>query len=146
MPRNVSDIVHGRSWIILIIILALSSCGGGTAGTGPGETSGDPLVEGYIVSSSEDPIPGVAITALESGEEDISDLEGRFTLSDPLDGEKLSLSTSRNSFEFRLPRRRQSASGDIRSRISIRIQLNAAEDAVERITVDTDLPGTTSDQ
>ena len=66
---------------ILLILLVAIGCGGGSKGTG-GQG-----FDGTVVSRQSQPLSGVAVTLLESGDSDVTDSDGRFDIyTEPLSG------------------------------------------------------------
>ena len=61
---------------LLIFSILLSACGGGSEGTGVSARS----LEGKVISTEAQPLANVGVTLLETGDTDITDANGRFTL------------------------------------------------------------------
>lgn len=63
---------------LLSIILTLSGCGGGSAGTGTGDDS--VTIKGIVRDDNQQPLQGVLVTVIEGGESDITDNAGQFEI------------------------------------------------------------------
>ena len=72
--------------VLFLVMLALSAagCGGGSVGTGTGP--GTKSFEGTIVTTENVPLVGALVRIIATGEEDLTDERGRFSLSSTVSG------------------------------------------------------------
>lgn len=74
-------LIFNRILIIILAIILLSGCGGGTIGTDSGGTT---KVAGEIVTSNGEKVPGASVTIAESGDQAITDQDGQFEIDTPI--------------------------------------------------------------
>lgn len=70
-----NTILLGLFSVLLMIVLALMGCGGGSSGTGTGPVV---VVQGAVLDESGDPIGNISVRVLESGSEDTTSSSGEF--------------------------------------------------------------------
>lgn len=75
--------------LLTAILLLLSSCGGGTSGTGLG--SSNRSITGTVLQSDGTPLIDATVTLVETGESDNTDAEGNFEIITNFEGETFSL-------------------------------------------------------
>jgi hypothetical protein len=82
---------------LLIFVLSLVGCGGGSEGTGSAISSRAGTLEGKVSSSTDLPIPGAIVTVAETGERVVTDAEGKFSVEAPADTPSLTLAVTASS-------------------------------------------------
>ena len=121
-----------KRFLSFLLMSALIACGGGTSGTGPNETSADPvIIDGFIFIEST-PQSDVAVTVLETGEETLTDSSGYFSLYgvSTEEGITLMLSSSRIDAHISL-----GTIPDGATHIRLEVVLDASGSAVQSLSI-----------
>lgn len=79
--------------VLYVLLLLVIGCGGGSVGTGTGGER-ELTVEGTIENTSGNPIPAALVTIIDTGDSDITDRDGRFSILTHSDSETLTLEVS----------------------------------------------------
>jgi hypothetical protein len=75
--------------LALLTLIGLSACGGGSAGTGTGDSSF--RVQGIVQNSDGQPVEAALVTIVESGDSDITNKQGEFLITSDSSDSQLTL-------------------------------------------------------
>lgn len=112
----------------MLLACGLCCCGGGSAGTGTGETR---TIEGQVTSSAGDPISGAEVTLVQTGERDLTNSEGRFALATEFDGASPELLLESGSISTTITIDAPPTQADA---ISVNVELNDSGNAVVKVS------------
>lgn len=91
-----NNIFLGLFSILLVIVLALMGCGGGSAGTGT-ESAATVVVQGAVFDQSGQPVEDVDVRVVETGNEDTTSQSGEFQILTTPDSDNVTLEVSTSS-------------------------------------------------
>jgi hypothetical protein len=113
------------SLLTLLLLLGISGCGGGSAGTGTGDTSF--RVQGVVVGRDGKPVETALVTIIETGDNDLTDSSGEFLITSTASESQLTLEISKQS---RTATTKITAPGE-HGTISINIKFDDVREIVE---------------
>ena len=91
-----NNIFLGLFSVLLVIVLALMGCGGGSAGTGT-ESGATVVVQGAVLDQSGHPIEDVDVRVVETGSEDTTSQNGEFQILTTSETNNVTLEVSTDS-------------------------------------------------
>ncbi len=112
---------------LLIFILTMAGCGGGSEGTGSLNT-----LSGVVSSVQSQPVAGALITVAETGQTTVTDSEGKFTIETPSEISDVTLAVSADSVDGNVVVNNLPQDP---SQVSLEIQVDPTTNSVEAIQV-----------